>query len=168
MILRLSQELARRVKASRLADLPLADDPLTDWTARSFNVSRTRYILACNTKSLYSTVMYARGIDDAHELILSMLQSIRDRMEDNSLLFAYAQRIVPSTDVVRFGKAVSRSVTGSINELEAVAKLLLAGEDLSPFDVSLRLNDTLLSGLGGSDDQPYGKPRAAVRALLKA
>jgi hypothetical protein len=167
VILRLSQELARRVKASRLVDLPQADDPLTDWTARTFTISRTRYIVACNTKSLYSTVLYARGINDAHTLIVRTLKSIREIMEDDGLSFTYAQRIAPSTGEVRFGKAISRSVTGSMNELEAMAKLLLTDEDLSPFDVSLRLNGTLLSILGGFDGQSCGMPREAVRALLK-
>jgi len=166
MILRLSQQLARKVKVPHLSQLPAAEDPLTDWSAHVFNVSRTQYILISNTYSLYSTVMFSRGMKDTHELIVGALVAIRDTMEEDGLLSAYMQRIVPASGVVQFGKAFSRSVTGSVNELIATATLFMADDDLSPYDAGQRLNDILLSILAGPDGKPYGKPREAMRELI--
>ena len=61
MIFRLSQKLNSKIKAGMLPTLPL-DDPLTDWSAASFVVGRTQYILLDHMKSLYSTVLPGRRI----------------------------------------------------------------------------------------------------------
>jgi hypothetical protein len=166
MIFRLSQQLARKVKVTPLSELRLADDPLTDWSAHVFNVSRTRYIIVYNTTSLYSTVMYARGVNEPHALIVGALRAIADVMEDDGMLAAYERHVAPGSGTVRFGKALSRSVTGSMNELVAHAQWLLTDEDVSPHDAGLRLNDLLLSTLRGPDGQPYGKPRQTMKRLI--
>lgn len=166
MILRLSKQLAGRVKVSQLAQLPRADDPLTDFSAHLFNVASTQYLIVCNTASLYSAVMYARGITDAHPLIVAVLRAVAETMEDDGLLAAYQQRVAPGSGTVRFGKALSRSVTGSMNQLIDLAKLLLAEEDIAPHDIGCKLNDILLSTLTGPDGQSYGKPREAIKRLI--
>ncbi len=65
-----------------------------------------------------------------------------------------------------FAKALSRSVTGSMNEITRHAAHWLAEDDLSPHEVGVRLNDILLSALPRSKSVPYGKPREAFQALL--
>ena len=67
MIFRLSQKLNTKIKAGALRALPLDDNPFADWSAHLFVADRTQYILVSNTKSLYSTVMFGKGItDDGH------------------------------------------------------------------------------------------------------
>jgi hypothetical protein len=44
-----------------------------------------------------------------------------------------------------------------MNEMIRHATYWLAGGDVSPFDVSLRLNESLMSALGQSESFPYGK-----------
>ena len=67
---------------------------------------------------------------------------------------------------MQFASAHSRSVTGSMNELITYAKVLLADEETSPFDLGFRLNDFLLSALASDQSPGYGKPRDAFRALI--
>ena len=61
MIFRLSQKLNTKIKADKLTDMPLDDNPYADWSCHLFTADRTQYIIMCNTKSLYSCVMYGRG-----------------------------------------------------------------------------------------------------------
>jgi hypothetical protein len=123
------------------------------------------YLLLSNTKSLYSTVMYGKGVTTDSHLIERALGGIREYMEADGQAFAYRRFIAPATTSVRFAKALDRSVTGSMNDLIRHAAAWLAEGDVSPFDVGFRLNDILLSALAGGDSSPYGKPRDAFRAL---
>ncbi len=167
MIFRLSQALATRIKVGQLAAVPPADDPLTDFSAHVFNVSRARYIIVFNTATLYSTVMHARGVTEPNALITFSLRAMADEMESDGLLPAYQQRIVPGSRVVSFGKALNRSVTGSMNELIALARIVLADPDVPPADVGRVLNQNLLSMLDGPNGLPYGEPGVAFRKLIE-
>ena len=164
MIFRLSQKLNAKIKAGALRALSPHENPLADWSAHLFVAGRTQYLLLSNTRSLYSTVMYGRGVSTDSHFIERALGGIREFMEADGQAFAYRRLIVPATASVRFAKALDRSVTGSMNDLIKHATAWLAEGDVSPFDVGFRLNDILLSALAG-DSSPYGKPREAFRAL---
>lgn len=164
MIFRLSQKLNTKIKAGALSALPLDENPYADWSAHLFTVDRTQYILLSNTKSLYSTILYGKGITHDGQFIDRALGSIREFMEGDGQAFAYHRFIAPASGTVRFAKALNRSVTGSMNELVASATLWLADGDLSPYDVGFRINDLLLSSLGGPSGG-YGTPREAFKAL---
>jgi hypothetical protein len=165
MIFRLSQKLATKIKAGVLRPLPPHENPLVDWSAHLFVAGRTQYLLLSNTKSLYSTVLYGKGVTTASHFSERALGGIREFLEAEGQAFAYRRHIVPATASVRFAKALDRSVTGSMNDLTRHATYWLAGGDRSPLDVGFRLNDIPMSALanGGS---AYGKPREVFRALM--
>jgi hypothetical protein len=164
MLFRLSHKLNAKIKAGVLQALPLHENPLADWLAHLFVAGRAQYLLLSNTKSLYSTVMYGRGITTDSDFIERALGGIREFMEADGLAFAYRRFIVPATASVRFAKALDRSVTGSMNDLIKHAAYWLAEGDESPFDVGFRLNEIPMSALASSGSS-YGKPREAFRAL---
>jgi hypothetical protein len=166
MIFRLSQKLNAKIKAGTLGSVPPDENPFADWSAALFVAGRTQYILLSNTKSLYSTVLYGRGITDASHFIERALSSLREFMEDDGQEFVYRRFIAPASATVRFAKALNRSVTGSMNDLLRHATAWLAEGDLSPQDVGVRLNEILLSALAPSESGTYGKPREAFKALL--
>jgi hypothetical protein len=166
MIFRLSQKLSAKIKAGALATVPPDENPYADWSAASFVAGRTQYILLSNTKALYSTVLYGKGVTDDSHFIERAFSSIREFMEDDGQEFVYRRFIAPASGTVRFAKGLDRSVTGSMNDLIRHAGAWLAGGDVSPFDVGFRLNDILLSALGGGDSSLYGKPRDAFKALV--
>ena len=64
-----------------LGTLPLHEDPFADWLGHVFVADRTQYILLSNTKSLYSTVMFGKGIRNGSQFIERALNSIREFME---------------------------------------------------------------------------------------
>jgi hypothetical protein len=165
MIFRLSQKLATKIKEGRLPALPLDDNPVADWSASLFVADRAQYILLSNTRSLYSTVMYAKGITHDGNFVERALSNIREFMGTDGQELVYHRFIVPATGSVRFAKALDRSVTGSMNDMIRHASYWLAQGDVSPFDVGFRLNEIPMSALARSGS-PYGIPQEAFKALL--
>ena len=126
MNFRLSQKLATKIKAGSLKSLPLDENPFADWSGHLFVADRTQYIILCNTPSLYSVVLYGKGITNDSDFIGRALTNIREFMAYDGQEFVYRRFIAPASGTVRFGKALDRSVTGSMNELIAEATDLLA------------------------------------------
>ena len=166
MIFRLSQKLAKKLKVGTLASLPLDDNPYADWSAHLFTADRTQYIIVANTKSLYSVVMFGKGIADDCRFIQRALDNIREFMEDDGQAFVYQRFLAPASERVRFAKATDRSVTGSVNELVKFAKFWLEQDELSPYRIGFRLNDMPLSALALGNEKSYGKPNDAFRSLI--
>jgi hypothetical protein len=165
MIFRLSQKLAKKINAGALASLPLDENLYADWSANLFTVDRSQYIIVTNTKSLYSVVMYGKVITDDSWFTKRALSTIRGFMEDDGQTFVYQRFIAPASGTVQFAKALDRSVTGSMNELIQCAKLWLADDEISPYDVGYKLNDVLLSALAKNESSGYRKPNEAFKLL---
>ena len=70
-----------------------------------FTADRTQYIIMSNTPSLYSCVMYGKGITDDSRFIERVLSTIREFMEDDGQAFVYQKFIAPSSATVSFAKA---------------------------------------------------------------
>ncbi len=165
MILRLSQKLNKKIKAGKLTEMPLDDNQYADWSCHLFIADRTQYIIMSNTASLYSCVMYGKGITNDSVFIDRALSTIREFMEDDGQQFAYRKFIAPASGTVSFAKALNRSVTGSMNELINHATSWLIEGEMSPHDVGFKLNDILLSALARSKSDFYWKPREAFKSL---
>jgi hypothetical protein len=163
MNFRLTQRLAKKIKVAKLTRAPLHVDRYADWTARLFTADRTPYILISHTQSLYSAVMFGQGITDDNRFLQRALDALRETMEDDGLELIYANFVGPASASVRFCGALDRSVTGSMNELEAEAKYLLSGGDMAPFDVGFQLNATPVSVPARvSGSRHYLAPRDAI------
>ena len=91
--------------AGKLRDMPLDANPFADWSANLFVVDRTQYIILSNTQSLYSCVMYGKGITSDKLFIERALNSIREFMEADGHQFAYRNFIAPASATVTFAKA---------------------------------------------------------------
>ena len=165
MIFRLTQRLNAKITGGTLSASPLNENVYADWSARLFTADRTQYILLSHTVSLYSVVMFGRGITHDGLFIRSAMDTIREFMTDDGLGLIYMNFIAPASASVRFAKALNRSITGSMNELEATAKYYLNTGEWSPYDVGFKLNETLLSGIGTKETRGYQNPRAAFKQL---
>jgi hypothetical protein len=165
MIFRLSQKLNAKLKAGPLPTLSLDQNPLADWSAHLFVADRTQFILLSNSKSLYSTVMFGKGITNDGQFIERALSSIREFMDDDGYGAAYERYIAPASGTVKFGKALNRSVTGSMNDMTKHAAYWLATEEVSPFEIGSRLKEIPMSALK-HDGSPYGFPRDVFEAMV--
>lgn len=167
VILRLSQKLNSKIKAGKLGELTLDDNPFADWSAHLFVVDRTQYIILSNTAYLYSCVMYGKGINDEGGFIERALSTIREFMEADGFSEIYQNFIAPSSEKVMFAKALNRKVTGSLNELVMSATFALESGDTAPHEVGFGLNELLLSAIASNEVRGYGRPRAAFLRLLE-
>ena len=163
MILRLSQKLAKKLKEGTLPSLPLDENPYADWSAHVFTADRTQYIIVMNTKSLYSVVMLGKGITNDSQFIDRAVSTVREFMGDDGQEFVYRRFIAPASGAVQFGKALNRSVTGSMNDMIYHAQMWLTQGGLSPHDTAFKLNEMPMSALG--KPRGYQKPREAFKAL---
>jgi hypothetical protein len=161
MILRLSLKLNKKIKAGTLSEMPLDDNPYSDWSCHLFTADRTQYVIITNTKSLYSTVMFGKGITDDSRFIERVLSSLREFSESDGQAFVYQKFIAPSSATVSFAKALNRSVTGSMNDMIYHAQMWLIEEELSPFDVGFKLNEMPMSAL------EYANPKDAFKKLAE-
>jgi hypothetical protein len=159
MIFRLTQKLARKVGLHPLQGLPPEQNPFVDWTAHLFTVERVQYIIVTNTAALYSLVMYGRGITDNNEFIQRTLSFMGEFMIHDGCEFFYRRLIAPHTARISFSKATDRHVLGSMNNLIFQADYYLTERQMSPFDVSIQINETPMSHLG------YNHPKDAFRQL---
>jgi hypothetical protein len=165
MILRLSQKLNTKIKAGKQAEMPLDENPYADWSCHLFTAGRTQYILLSNTASLYSCVMFGKGITDDSRFIERALSTIREFMADDGQAFVYQKFIAPASATVRFAKALNRKVTGSMNELVMAATHSLESGEVAPHDVGFSLNDLRLSAIATKEDRGYGRPKEAFKRL---
>jgi hypothetical protein len=159
MIIRLAQKLNAKIKAGSPPALPMNENPFADWSAHLFVAARTQYILLSNTKSLYSSVMYAKGITDDRRFIARALSSIREFMDADDRMDVYTRFIAPASATIRFARALDRAVTGSMVDLVNHAKIWLTEVPLSPFDVGFKLNGIPFSSLR------HRNPREAFQAM---
>jgi hypothetical protein len=159
MIIRPSSNLAKKIKERDLTVLPPDSNPFADWVARLFIADRAQYILVTNSISLYSVIIYGKGVTCRDSLIRSIMDMLRDVMDKDGYRMLYETQVAPQSYCVSLSKAVNRSVTGSMNELEYHAKWLLIRDEMSPYDASFRLNELYLSYL------TYQIPRRAFQAM---
>jgi hypothetical protein len=96
MIFRISQKLNAKIKAGTLPTLLLDENPFADWSSHLFLAGRTQYILLSNTKGLYSTVLYGKGIVDDARFIERVLSSLRESLEDDGQEFVYQRFVAPA------------------------------------------------------------------------
>jgi hypothetical protein len=140
--------------------LPPHPNPVADWSAHLFTVRRAQYILITDGATLYSAVTFRKGITTYGAFLKKMMDAIREVMASDGLSSANENLIAPEAGRISFWKAVNRSLTGSMNEFILHARMFLQDEGISPFEISLRLNDTIMKSI------KYQRPRAAFKAMV--
>ena len=165
MILRLSQKLSTKIKAGTLKAMPPDENPYADWSCHLFTADRTQYIIVCNTQSLYSSVLFGKGITNDSVFIERVLSSLREFMEDDGQSFTYQKFVAPSSRLVSFAKPLNRSVIGSMNDLILHATDWLAEGEVAPHDVGFGLNKIPLSAVASCNSDKFGAPNEAFKRL---
>jgi hypothetical protein len=165
MILRLSQNLSKKIKAGTLKEMPLDENPYADWSCDLFTVDRIQYILVSNTHSLYSCVFYGKGITNEPVFVECVLSNMQKFMADDGQALACQKFVANSDEIASFAKPLNRSIIGSMNDLIGHTVAWLEYGAIAPHDLGFRLNDIPLSALAWSCSDRYGKPNEAFRRL---
>lgn len=156
MIFRISQKLRKKIKVTPQKVIADHENPFADWSAHLFTAMRAQYVIITNTQSLYSVVMHGQGITDDSTFIDRALSAMREFMKSDGFQFQYERFISPKAHTVVFSKNTNRPVIGSVNDLIFQAQLGLTEGSISPREVSVGINDTLLSMLN------YDNPKKSV------
>ena len=161
MIFRLTSKLSKKIGMASLQALPAdqTKNPLMDWNANLFTVQRTQYIILTNTASLYSMIMYGRGITNDKQFIREVLSCMKEFMTIDGNKSIFEKLIEPENKRILFSKVVDRRVSGSMNDLIFQAKMHLIEGHTSPLDVSFLLNESPMSYLS------YSRPKIEFQKL---
>ena len=147
MIFRLSTKLGKKIHLTPDKILPVDVNPFADWSAHLFTADRTQYVLITNTISLYSMVMFGRGLRDDRSFRERVTDYMREVMRLDGHESIFEKFMVPSVGTIRYSKALNRSVTGSMNDFIWQAKYHLTEDALSPYEVGFILNESPMSYL---------------------
>jgi hypothetical protein len=117
MIFRITHKLAKKIKVVPDPALPPHKNPLLDWTANLFMVSRWQCIILTNSINLYSVVMPGRGIPNKDAFIKYAPKAMRIVMASEGLVSIFDKKISRGIDKISFCKTSDRSILGSMNDL---------------------------------------------------
>lgn len=142
MILRLSAQLAAKLKVAPSGVLALDSNPFADWSSHVFTAGRTQYVILMDTASLYySTIFCGRGISTGGQFLERAWRSLREFMEADELSFIDQRYIAPARGAIEFSKPLNPSITASLNNLIAHAKSWLTPGECSSHETASKLND---------------------------
>ena len=150
LTIRPTKMLARRLGIELPKAPPVVANWVADWCVHEFRVSRHRYLIFCNTASLYPAVMMARGVTDGPKLAARLLGGLQTCLRGGKLELQFQQRIVVEGPFIQWAPIPGRSVLGSINELIFSAKVGLEHRDYGPEELSRWLARTPMMALGGN------------------
>jgi len=167
MIYRPTRRLQAKIKVHDLETIALEEDVWGDWSARLFVVARHQFLLLSHTATLYSVVVPARGATNGEMFAALAGYSIAMFMGIDRLSPVFRKHIEPQLTTTRFAKAYSRSITGSMNDLEYAARVYLESGELLIPEVSQRLNDTPMTAIGTPETHGYARPRDALVGLAE-
>ena len=105
-------------------------------------------------------MIFGAGITDKNKLLTRMMNSMEELMRHDGDEFIFDLLIAPSASTLSFSKALNRAVIGSMNDLVFQSKVFLIEGGLSPFDASIKINETPMSYL------KYSNPRDEFKKMM--
>ncbi|MFA6450013.1 MAG: hypothetical protein WCX65_11110 [bacterium] len=163
MIIHVTEKLNKKLKLGPLTKVDTQTGAHLRWCANLFTAQRVQYILTTNASSLFSVVMYGRGITDENEYLKQFLSFLGEHLAELNMRMFFDRIIAPNTGTFTFSKTSDRSVLGSMNDMVKACKMMLEEDDLSPWDLMKEINETPYSALNGFprevfENMPF-KPR---------
>ena len=159
MIIRFTDKLSKKLKLGKISRIEKYPGPFLEWYAHLFSIQRTQYILVTEATSLYTVIMYGRGVVDDNIFLKQFFSFLREKMEEIEGRMIFERIIAPNSVRITFSKAINKSVLGSINDMVNMSKFVVESEDMSPFDLSDFLNNTPFKFID------YQSPLAAFKSM---
>ena len=79
MVIRFTAKLSKKLKLGEITKVDRYPGPYLEWYAHLFTFNRFQYILTTEANSLYTTMMYGRGIVDDNEYLQRFFSHLRDQ-----------------------------------------------------------------------------------------
>ena len=143
MIIRVTGKRAKQVGINPMDSLPLADNPVTDWTCRVFELHKNESLmLITNTASLYSFLTPANGLETTEQFGNGLGHYLERQLLADNFWSIFKKRLVPEMYDILLTKALNRSVSGSMTDMIKLAKYMLIEDGKSLEETSAQLNET--------------------------
>ena len=147
MVIHLTQKLAKKLHVTNLAASEGVTVPYAHWCANLFVANRAQYILTTNAASLFSVVIYGRGITNDREYVNQFVSALQEQVDAHGLQFVFKRVIVPTMSEIALAKASDRSVLGSMNDMVVNCKCRVDMGDSDPFQLGLYVNATPMGSI---------------------
>ena len=159
LTIRPTKMLAKRLGIEVPPVPPAVANRVADWCAHEFKVSRHRYLIFCNTASLYPVVMMATGVTDGPKLVARLMGGLQTCLRGGQVETQFQRRILVEGPLIQWAPIPGRSMLGSINELIFLAQCGLQDDPaITPPELSHWLARTPMSALGmNSPDRVFPK-----------
>lgn len=159
MLLRLTDKLSKKLKIGPLTRVTEDPGPYLEWYAMLFTINGCQYILTTEAKSLFSLVMYGRGVTDEDIYLQHLFNNLKEYMHCMGNRLIYDRVIAPGTGRITMSKTSSKTVLGSMNVMTRLCASKLDGDDWMPWDLSECINTTPFKAIG----RQY--PKAAFQCM---
>jgi len=162
MIFRLTQKMAKKIGVTLEPASPLDPNPYADWCSNLFTVERLQYVILTNTASLYSMVMYGRGVSSDRKFIQEALTCMEEIMTIDGNASIFEHFVEPfASEEASLCKMTDRRVMGSMNDFVFQTEYYLTYRESSLPEISLLLNHAPMKYL------KYGRPQDVFKTLGK-
>jgi hypothetical protein len=148
VVIHFTAKLREKLHLAEVTEEPVAAGAHLRWYAHLFRMDGVQYILTTNAASLYSVVMFGRGVTDSDLYLRQFLASLRDQLEAADMQMIYKRCIAPHTGTVTLARTEDRSVLGSMNDMVFHCKHRLERGDVSPWELGEWLNTTPYGAIG--------------------
>jgi len=142
MIVHFTIALRKKLHLDEVTTDPVEAGPHLRWYANLFRVGGVQYILTMNAASLYSVVVYGRGLTDSGLYVRDFVTELREHLEESDMQLIYKRCIAPYTGTITLASAQDRSAMASMNNIVRRCKSILSRDDKSPWDLSEMINAT--------------------------
>ena len=159
MIIRMTNKLAQKLKIGPLTMVHADPGPYLEWYAHLFTADRMQYILVTEAKSLFSIMMYGRGISNTDRFLDQWIGIMRENLINSGNRSIYNDIFLPNLDKIILAKTLSKSILGSMNDMIRISSIVVDAEGSSPDDLSRLINRTIFKGIN------YQKPKDAFKKL---
>ena len=165
MIIRVTKNLETKLKILPGSSLPMASNPLLDWSLLDFKIGRQSFLLVANTPSLFATVIPVTGVNIRTawpDLLYEYLEKLFNGAGRGSCFRKYVSHEIENPV---FSKSLNRSILSSLNQIVYTVKVYF-DTGLDDLDViTEHLNDNLWSAIAKPGEH-YAHPKDAFAALM--
>jgi len=148
MIIHFTKKLREKLHLTEVSTTSVAAGAHLRWYANLFRADGVQYLLTTNAVSLYSVVMFGRGITDSDLYLKQFLTTLRDQLEANNMQMIYKSCIAPHTGTITLAKTEDRSVLGSMNDMVNQCKCVVELGKTDPWVLTEGINSTPFGAIG--------------------
>ncbi len=147
-ILRLTPTCSQKIYGAKLPSHPLTKNPFLDWHAHMFTNQGAHIILTVNTHSFLTVAINASDVYNIKEYRGRMEFMFRELLGELEAGDIFEKILLPNLGKIKIGKAENKKMVNMLNELVQSAKKILEFENMSPYELSVKLNERMITFKG--------------------